>query len=90
MTDNSPAEKEDVVKVIANALAKTALFLILLNAINIMVEIFKVEKGASISIAFTNGYFMLNNNTIGFHIFSNVLVFLVLFFIILNYGGRKN
>ena len=70
-------------KQVYRAFGMTILAILLLNSLNLVIEIYKLEIGAQIEISYANGYFILNGNTIGFNPFANLFGIIILFLIFL-------
>ncbi len=69
--------------IIAKALLQALFFTIILNLINFAVE-FAGSSTTLVQIDATGGYITLDRMPIGFHIYSNVIIFIMVFFQELN------
>ena len=70
-------------KILYRTLGKAILLIILLNGLNLIVEIYKLEMGDNIIVGYNGGYIALNENQIGFNLFTNLLGLLIVFILAL-------
>ena len=70
-------------KLLYITLGKAIVLILLLNGLNLIVEIYKLEMGDNILVGYIAGYITLNENQIGFNIFTNILGLLIVFILAL-------
>ncbi len=72
-----------------NLFIESILFLILINLANFIFEIIIIDDNI-IDISFNKGYCAINKKQIGFHVFSNLIVMIVLLFLLdIKKGGKE-
>ena len=85
LTDNN---NQQMTNLILKSLTKAVGIVLILNVISLCVALFR-NKGDFSSLAYGNGYFMINNNPVGIDIFSNIFGFLVFTTIIFWLDNKK-
>lgn len=78
-------EDKTIRKTIFISLGKALLLTILSIVINLLVEISFSRKISDVSIDFDRGYLTVNEKVIGNNLLAEGIMFLVVFFLILNY-----
>lgn len=66
--------------------------LVIINVVNLIIELIRLESFDNYTLTYLHGYFILNGNQVGLNIFSNLTALIVLVMIIMLYRAnrRKN
>lgn len=78
MVRRTKKNRTESLKILASTAGRALLLLLMVNTVNLVVEIYKLNMGEQIAVSYSKSYITLNDCPIGLHLYTNALIFLML------------
>lgn len=82
-------EKKPLKQLFSRSFGQVLLVVLILNIVNLLVELMRLEDFENISLRFVHGYFILNGKQIGLNIFSNLTALVIAVIVLMIFNSEK-